>query len=157
MATAPLNPPQSQAQGTTLQDLLASLDPNILPVEPSWWPLPIGYWLSLLAIMVIIVAVWFAFAKTKTQRLLQAEISRIAQFSPEQQVLAAHQLLRWVSIHLADQPRSLNEQQFADFIIQRSGSLPPWFNSHYSNQTPTTIDWQAFRNLIKQVRQGRDL
>ncbi len=151
MATAPLSQPQDPA----LQELLAKLDPNILPTEPSWWPLPLGYWLTVGLLMLVIAGVFFVLYKTRTQRKLTAEITRIAQLPPAQQSIAAHKLLRWVSIHLGQQPRHLNEQQFADFIVQRGGSLPAWLNCHYSNKEPEPINWPEFKSIIKHIRQRR--
>ena len=151
MAAAPLNAPLSQPQDPALQELLAKLDPNILPTEPSGWPLPVGYWLILAVLVLATAAVWYVLYKTKMQRQLKAEIKRIALYPQAQQTIAAHKLLRWVSIHLGQQPRSLNEKQFADFIVQRCGALPVWFNTHYSNQEPSPINWPELTLMIKQL------
>lgn len=67
---------QSPAPGTlpgATPDPLPLLDVH-LPPSPSWWPPPTGWWLVLLALALVTVAVWYWRRRVGRQR---AEIERL--------------------------------------------------------------------------------
>ena len=151
MASVSLMPEENPA----LQQLLAQLASNVLPSEPSVWPLAPGYWLVLSALLVTTAALFYWWRLGRDWRRVARQRKNIqAQTDPAQQLLQLHQLLRWVLINKLGADRGLTDQAFAEWVATALASpAPAWLNAHYrALPAVQSIDWAQVQRLLKAWR-----
>ncbi|MEJ2043445.1 MAG: DUF4381 family protein [Reinekea sp.] len=148
MALVPL---MAASQG--LDELFSQMAPNTQPTEPSIWPLAIGYWLILAALLVLIAGAVFSFIKQRPWRAIKNELALIQALPQAQQLVRLHQLLRWLSIHHARQPKELSPKAFADWVNQHNnGQTPDWLNAHYqADAEAVRLDWAGIKVLVRHI------
>ncbi|WP_320823220.1 DUF4381 domain-containing protein [Reinekea sp.] len=151
MASVSLMPEENPA----LQQLLAQLASNVLPSEPSVWPLALGYWLVLSAVIIASGALFYWWHLGRDWRRVSRQRNNIqAQNDPAQQALHLHQLLRWVLINKLGAEKGLTDQAFAERVATSLVSpAPAWLNAHYRALPAVhSIDWAEVQYLLKAWR-----
>lgn len=149
MATLPL-----ASDSTAIADLLAELEPNIVPMEPSIWPLALGYWLALAVVVIALTGAGYGWRATARQRRVARRLKQLQQLQGSEQLVALHQLLRWCASQVAPEAAAYSEQAFARWLAQRSlGEPPAWLNAHYAGRE-VSIDWGEANKLMRKLLAG---
>lgn len=140
----------------TPSPLLGQLAANTPPQEPSWWPLAIGYWLIIAAVILVGALIIYGYRQHVKNRPITNELARLKQQpASHEQLRALHTLLRWLLIHRCGLDKDTSSEALAHHI-QRTlkGDLPCWVNAHYQ-PNPVEIDWRSATVLVKQWQRGR--
>ena len=151
MASVSLMPEENPA----VQQLLAQLAGNVLPTEPSIWPLALGYWLVLGAVLITTAALLYWWRLGRDWRRVSRQRKRIqGQTDADRQLLQLHQLLRWVLINKLGADKGLTDRAFAERVTSSLATLPPsWLNGHYRAEPAVhPIDWAEVQRLLKAWR-----
>ncbi len=148
MAAVPMN----QSMDPALTELLNNLEPNILPAQPSVWPLAIGYWLILFATLVVIGASIYWWRRTRLTRQVNRELKRLSRLNDvNEQQQQSHRLIRWLCIHAAGQSAAMTDIELTNFVASLTGRVPDWLNSHYQKSNTTPVDSSELSALTKQL------
>ncbi|TCS40649.1 DUF4381 domain-containing protein [Reinekea marinisedimentorum] len=146
MATLPLIFSTALSGGVP-QQLLSQLEPNTPPAEPSAWPLAPGYWLVLMAVLVMACLIAYLWYRGRHWRHIQQHLARIKRLAEPNAEL--HQLLRWLLITHLSAPKSMDEQALAEKITATLGTLPEWVNGHYQADKSSDINWAEVKTLLQ--------
>lgn len=145
-------------------DPLANLHDIIAPSMPSWWPLPVIYWLILLTVLMVIgISVYF-FKRHQKQRKSQLHyFTALSQLENNGcDLIELNKLLKMVSIiHL---PRaevaSLHGNTWFDFLVSHSSLSETilfkgrqQFISQLYEQSPRKCDNSDFQQAKKWIKQ----
>ena len=90
-----------------------------LPPYPSWWPLPLGWWLVLAVLVLIVVALWAwrALRRRRERRWLQLFDATVAGAAPgAAQVAAVAELLRRAARRRQAGAELLQGQAWLEFL-----------------------------------------
>jgi hypothetical protein len=148
MATAPLTP---QSTGG-MEELLAQLEPNIMPAEPSAWPLALGYWLILLAIVTMVTLLIVFYLKKRPLLIVKQEIKRIASInSTMTQLEDTHQLLRWLLHHKLGLSVGMTDSQLHDVISRYCSTPPHWLNQHYTSDPKEVLVVSELNDIVTSI------
>jgi len=151
LASVSLMPDENPA----LQELLGQLASNVLPAEPSAWPLAPGYWLVLVVVLSATAGLFYWWRLGRDWRRVSRQRKSIqAHSDPLQQSLQLHQLLRWVLINKLGADKGLTDTGFAERVAASLATPPPvWLNAHYRalSERPG-IDWAEVKRLLKSWR-----
>ncbi len=139
------------------EELLTQLAPNSAPAEPSIWPLAVGYWLIISAVICIVVVVYFWSRQQRLWWTLQAELKQLQAINDKsKQLLRLHELVRWLSVSKAANTTHLSSAEFAQWLAKyNNDQIPSWLNRHYQPSTDNvTIDWQEVSTLLRAIYKG---
>lgn len=128
-----LSPQPSQQGSNANSNPLADLRPIDLPQEPSNWPAP-GWWILTLLFCGFVVGLFILWRRYlgshnyQKRRLQRSALIELNRYDTEHKALFIQQcnaLLKRVSIasYPDENPAQLNDQQWIDFLYQHCGSL----------------------------------
>lgn len=147
--------PLAANQSASLDELLASLEANVLPNPPSSWPWPPGYWVIIFLVAILALLALWQWHRTKINRLVKKHI-KVLQDLPtiEERSIGIHQLIRWTAQQRAPHTRAMPSETFKHWLTESAHHpVPAWFNSHYYAK-PDPIDWVQAEKLLMSILDG---